>query len=120
MLVLPILLLTIIRNSYGYSAGAPLEACDNMKPDHPADPQPDGTFPYKISVSPNEIKSIDQADITISGQPYLGFLLQVRDDTNKPVGHFTIPDDHRYAKTLNCSNGDRVSTQNNLVLNKSL
>ncbi|XP_022908421.2 putative defense protein 3 isoform X1 [Onthophagus taurus] len=95
-------LLALIPVTLSYSGGAPEAVCEDMTPKHPNPPQPPKTFPYKVSVSENEIKSGGRTQITISGDGYKGFLLQVRDG-DKPVGSFQIPDDHRYAKTINCS-----------------
>lgn len=91
-----------------YSGGAPEGVCEDMTPKHPAPPQT-SSFPYTVSVSKKEIKSSDEVEITISGgQPFKGFLVQVRDG-DKPVGSFKIPATDKYAKTINCLGGNAVS-----------
>ncbi|XP_022908423.2 putative defense protein Hdd11 isoform X2 [Onthophagus taurus] len=112
-------LLALIPVTLSYSGGAPEAVCEDMTPKHPNPPQPPKTFPYKVSVSENEIKSGGRTQITISGDGYKGFLLQVRDG-DKPVGSFQIPDDHRYAKTINCSGKRNAATHKNSATKKEL
>lgn len=105
-------ILAFIAYTKAYSGGAPEGVCEDMTPKHPAPPQT-SKFPYTITVNKKEVKAGEQVEITISGgQPFKGFLLQVRDG-DKPVGSFDIPATNKYAKTINCLGGNAVSTGNN-------
>lgn len=101
--------LSVVSTAWAYSGGAPEGTCDDMTPKHPVDPQR-SKFPYKISVSKNEIKAGEKVDITVGGsKSFKGFLMQVRDDNKKAVGQFVIPDNSKYAKNMACHGNKAVS-----------
>ncbi|CAH2016391.1 unnamed protein product [Acanthoscelides obtectus] len=109
-LMVSTLLLLGVSYAYAYSAGAPESVCEDMLPKHPVDAQK-SKMPYKISVSKNQVKPGEPVEITISGKSFKGFFLQVRDDKGKPVGEFQIPDNDKYAKTVNCQNSKATYPQ---------
>ncbi|KAI4466463.1 cytochrome b561/ferric reductase transmembrane [Holotrichia oblita] len=116
---LAIVLIVTVSTATAYSGGAPTDTCEDMTPKHPSPPQSDKTFPYKVSLNSNEIKSGEKAEITISGGDFKGFLLEVRDE-DKPVGTFDIPDHHRYAKAIGCSGKRSAATHKNSATKKDL
>lgn len=98
----------IAVSTYAYSGGAPEGTCDDMKPQHPVDPQT-SEFPYKIDISKKKISPGDTVDITIgTDKAFKGFLLQVRKG-DKAIGQFLIPEDDKFAKILGCHGGKAVS-----------
>lgn len=103
-------ILAVASSSYAYSGGAPESTCDHMTPQHPVDPQAT-KFPYEILIGKKKISPGDTVDLTIGkDKAFKGFLLQVRKG-DKSVGQFVIPDDHKFAKTLNCHGGKAVSNE---------
>lgn len=103
-------ILALIATARAYSGGAPEGVCEDMTPKHPAPPQT-SRFPYTVSANKKEVKTGEELEITISGgKPFKGFLVQVRDGDNKPVGNFKIADTDKFAKTINCLGGKAVST----------
>lgn len=101
--------LSICSTAWAYSSGAPESVCSDMTPKHPVDPQKT-KFPYKISVSKNEVKSGETVDITVGGDKnFKGYLLQVRDG-DKAVGTFVVSDSDKYTRAINCNDIKGVST----------
>ncbi|GJQ82800.1 hypothetical protein Trydic_g13503 [Trypoxylus dichotomus] len=111
--------LRVILSNVAPQHRAPIDTCEDMKPKHPKPPQSEKQFPYKVSVNSNEIKSGEKAEITISGDNFKGFLLQVRDG-DTPVGAFDIPDHHRYAKAIGCSGKRTAATHKNSATKNDL
>lgn len=102
-------ILAIAASTYAYSGGAPEGTCEDMKPQHPVDPQ-SSELPYKIDISKKKISPGDTVDLTIgTDKAFKGFLLQVRKG-DKSVGQFVIPEDDKFAKGLGCHGGKAVST----------
>ncbi|XP_066260415.1 putative defense protein Hdd11 [Euwallacea similis] len=93
-------LFSLVAAAWGYSAGAPEGVCDDMTPKHPVAPQK-SAFPYKVALDKSEVKPGEEVLITVSGKPFKGFFVQVREDY-KAVGTFQIPGDHKFIKTVNC------------------
>lgn len=92
----------------GYSGGAPVEVCSDMKPQHPVDPQK-SAFPYSVTANKKDVKAGDKVDFVIGGGNFKGFLLQVRNSENKAVGSFDVADTDRFVKTINCHKSENVS-----------
>lgn len=100
--------MSVITYAWAYSGGAPEGVCEDMTPKHPAPPKTT-KFPYTVTTNKNKIKSGEPVEITISGgNPFKGFLLQVRDRRDEPVGTFKIPATDKFAKTINCLGGKAV------------
>lgn len=97
---------------YGYSAGAPVEVCNDMKPKHPYEQQI-STIPYQVTVNKDQIKAGEKVKISISGvKPFKGFLVQVREALGvTAVGQFAV--DKEIGKTLDCGNTKTAVTHNN-------
>lgn len=97
---------------HGYSTGAPVEVCDDMKPKHPYEPQT-SALPYQVTVDKDQIKATDKVKITITGKkPFKGFLVQVRKAGNAAaVGSFSV--DKAIGKTIDCGHSKAAVTHNN-------
>ncbi|XP_066156071.1 putative defense protein Hdd11 [Euwallacea fornicatus] len=93
-------LFSLVAAAWGYSAGAPEGVCEDMTPKHPVAPQK-SPFPYKVTLDKSEVQPGEEVLITVSGQPFKGFFVQVR-ESDKAVGTFQIPGNHKYIKTVNC------------------
>ncbi|KAK5646270.1 hypothetical protein RI129_004734 [Pyrocoelia pectoralis] len=109
--ILVVFLMSII-SIYGYSTGAPKEACPDMKPQHPFDPQSANEFPYNVTVSKTNVNQGGKVLITISGwkvKHFKGFLVQVRDNKDA-VGSFSIPPSYGLAQTLDCGSTNSAAT----------
>ncbi|KAF5282713.1 hypothetical protein FQR65_LT02710 [Abscondita terminalis] len=105
-------LLVLAAYVNGNELGAPELACVDMVPQHGVDPK-ETSFPYSVSVNKDNIKQGDTVEITVSGDKepdFKGFLLQVRDSKNKPVGTFIITSSHKSAKVLQCDSKNVAAT----------
>lgn len=85
----------------GHSIGAPKDSCSNgMVPGHHAQPQ---TIPAPYSISGDDtIKSGEKIKLSLSGDDFLGFMLQAQDDRKEPVGIFKVLEETK-SQLLNCS-----------------
>ncbi|GLV41485.1 lethal (2) 34Fc [Carabus blaptoides fortunei] len=103
---------------HGYSGGAPVEVCDDMKPKHPAAPKK-STMPYKVSVNSDTVTGGGVVKITVEGNNgHKGVLVQVRHG-EKPVGKFLIAGDDKYVKTIDCGEGEQnAATHKNAEIKK--
>ncbi|XP_060517207.1 putative defense protein Hdd11 [Cylas formicarius] len=106
-------LLSLAGAVWGYSGGAPESVCGDMIPKHPADPQK-SPFPYKVTVDNGLVKPGQEVKITVTGKPFKGFIIQVRDANQKAVGSFLIPADDKFMKAINChTNKGSAATHKN-------
>ncbi|KAB0804288.1 hypothetical protein PPYR_01258 [Photinus pyralis] len=109
--VLVIFFSFIVCSVYGYSTGAPKEACDDMKPQHPYDPKTT-KFPYNVTISKLDAQQGETLLVRVAGgmEPqFKGFLVQIR-DKNGPVGSFSIPSSNKLAQTLDCGSKTNAVT----------
>jgi len=74
----------------GYGSGAPSSQCGSLTPGHDVTPLDNSNSPYTINVAKTSISSGEALDVEIktSGQGFLGYMLQVRDDADNVVGSF--------------------------------
>lgn len=105
-----IFLLRIISVA-NYPNGKVTQSCGRMIPEHGHSPQSE--VAHRISVSQQTFRPGDQIEVTLSGQPFKGFLLEARDAENLngfPVGSFSLIDS-RVSQLLNCEDiqGSAVS-----------
>jgi hypothetical protein len=127
-------LVAVLPNALGYSAGAPEGACEDMVPQHHTDPQ-SSPAPYSIQLSKSRIRAGDAVQVTIRGKYFYspnveignlliffsffqignsnndlikGFLVQARVG-NTPVGKFEIEPNNGLIQKMNCGNGNGVS-----------
>ncbi|XP_062047793.1 ferric-chelate reductase 1 [Lepus europaeus] len=105
-----IFLLRIISVA-NYPNGKVTQSCGRMIPEHGHSPQSE--VAHRISVSQKTFRPGDQIEVTLSGQPFKGFLLEARDAENLngfPVGSFSLIDS-RVSQLLNCEDiqGSAVS-----------
>ncbi|XP_025833024.1 putative defense protein Hdd11 [Agrilus planipennis] len=120
-ITLSVLVIMAIASINAHPGGAPPETCEDMVPKHGVEPQK-SKFPYTVEVSKPTITRGDTIDITISGdKEFKGYLLQVRDNKNKAVGTFIIPDTDQLSKVLTChGNKNSSATHKNTKAKKNL
>uniref|UniRef100_H0X586 Ferric-chelate reductase 1 n=1 Tax=Otolemur garnettii TaxID=30611 RepID=H0X586_OTOGA len=104
-------LLLLISSVANYPNGKVTESCHGMMPLHGYDPQSGPV--HSISVSQMTFRPGDQIQVTLSGPPFKGFLLEARnaEDLNgHPVGSFTLIDS-QVSQLLTCEDiqGSAVS-----------
>ncbi|XP_051021792.1 ferric-chelate reductase 1 [Acomys russatus] len=86
----------------GYPNGRVPMSCDGMVPQHGHSPQPEPV--HQVTVSQTKFKPGDQVQVTLSGPPFRGFLLEARDAedlSGPPVGAFTLID-REVSQLLTC------------------
>lgn len=96
---------------FNYPNGKVMQSCGGMIPAHGHSPQSGAA--HDISVSQMTFRPGDQIEVTLSGPPFKGFLLEARDAENlsgPPVGSFSLIDNH-ISQLLTCENiqGSAVS-----------
>ncbi|XP_065356959.1 defense protein l(2)34Fc-like [Calliphora vicina] len=98
----------LVAPALGHSVGAPNAVCTNgLRVGHHADPQT-GEAPYSFS-GENAVKSGEKIKITLSGDDFLGYVLQAQDDKQEPIGTFKILEDNK-SQLLTCSaEGDTLT-----------
>ncbi|XP_067006848.1 putative defense protein Hdd11 [Anabrus simplex] len=119
LLVLVLTLFTVTLNwieVHSYSAGAPEGACDDMVPQHGADPLPLTTFPYKLTIKEKQIKAGQKVPITIEGGNFKGFFIQARDGKT-PVGQFEAAPG---VGLVNCNGIATAATHTNSTIKSSI
>ncbi|XP_005388845.1 PREDICTED: ferric-chelate reductase 1 [Chinchilla lanigera] len=94
-----------------YPNGKVTKSCHRMTPDHGHRPQPDPT--HRVAVSQTTFRPGDQIEVTLSGRPFRGFLLEARDAERvdgPPVGSFLL-NDSQVSQLLTCGDvqGSAVS-----------
>ena len=84
-----------------HPGGAPRASCKNgLVPGHHARPQ-NTTAPYSFSGT-DSVKSGEKIKLTLSGDDFLGFILQAQDDRHEPVGTFKVLEEDK-SQLLKCS-----------------
>lgn len=84
----------------GYSSGAPAWHCSNiLKVGHNAKPKTSINF-FSL-FGENSVKSGEKIKITLSGDDFLGYVIQAHNDKQEPVGTFEILDPTR-SQLLEC------------------
>lgn len=100
-----VLSLALVAVSEAYPGGAPASVCESLAPEHGA-PIQETEFPYTLITT----KKGNQILITLkpnsTSDSFKGFILQVRNNKNAPIGSFNTTQD---TKTLDCSPGKKVS-----------
>ncbi|KAM7354459.1 defense protein l(2)34Fc-like [Cochliomyia hominivorax] len=91
-----------------HSIGAPKSVCTNgLSVGHNAAPQT-SEAPYSFS-GENSVKSGEKIKITLSGDDFLGYVLQAQNAKEEPVGSFKILEDNK-SQLLTCSaEGDTLT-----------
>ncbi|ALC39942.1 l-2-34Fc [Drosophila busckii] len=84
-----------------YSDGAPKAACRDLTPQHGAELQTKKP-PYTLT-GPHHVAAGEKLTLKLSGDDFLGFIIQARDGQNRAVGTFTVLDP-AHSQTLDCSN----------------
>ncbi|KAF5909537.1 putative defense protein 3, partial [Clarias magur] len=75
----------------GYSTGAPVARCEDMKPGHDVSAQ-SGSSPYTIMVSNTTFSTNQAIKVMIHGPAYMGLLLQARSGSSTvAVGTWGTP-----------------------------
>ncbi|XP_042135739.1 ferric-chelate reductase 1 [Peromyscus maniculatus bairdii] len=83
----------LICSVAGYPNGKVTMSCGGMTPQHGHSPQSEPV--HQITVSQMKFKPGDQIQVTVSGPPFRGFLLEARDAedlSGPPLGSFTLID----------------------------
>nr|XP_012604083.1 ferric-chelate reductase 1 [Microcebus murinus]XP_012604084.1 ferric-chelate reductase 1 [Microcebus murinus]XP_012604085.1 ferric-chelate reductase 1 [Microcebus murinus]XP_012604086.1 ferric-chelate reductase 1 [Microcebus murinus] len=105
------IILLRVSSVANYPNGRVTQSCRGMIPEHGHSPQ---SVPvHNISVSQNTFRPGDQIEVTLSGQPFKGFLLEARDAedlSGLPIGSFTLIDS-QVSQLLTCEDiqGSAVS-----------
>lgn len=86
---------------FAYPTGAPKAVCTNgLTPGHHVQPQA-SEAPYSFS-GKDSVRSGDKIAITLSGDDFLGYVLQARNAEEEPVGTFKIVEPTK-SQLLTCS-----------------
>ncbi|KAM4871624.1 ferric-chelate reductase 1 [Thomomys bottae] len=104
-------LLLFIGSVASYPNGKVTQSCDGMIPQHGHSPQPSPI--HHLTVSDRTFTPGDQIEVTLSGPPFRGFLLEARDAehlSGLPIGSFTLIDS-QVSQLLTCEDvqGSAVS-----------
>ncbi|KFO26878.1 ferric-chelate reductase 1 [Fukomys damarensis] len=94
-----------------YPNGKVTQSCHRMIPKHGHSPRPEPT--HHMALSQTTFRPGDQIEVTLSGQPFKGFLVEARnaeDLDGPPVGSFMLID-HEVSQLLTCDDiqGSAVS-----------
>ncbi|XP_061387413.1 defense protein l(2)34Fc [Musca vetustissima] len=94
--------------AFGYSSGAPKEACTNgLTPEHHVKEQ-SSPSPYSVSTE-SVVKAGEKLTVTLGGGEFLGFAIQVQDSNKKPIGTFKVVESNK-SQLLTCSKaGDTLT-----------
>jgi len=110
MMLAPLLLLLAPLAS-AFQTGAPRSACAPRRPQHPGGVEaPAAESPYKL-VAPASAKPGQTIDVSITGAPFRGYLLQAVASTepdSPPLGQFV-----HTGQTLACQNPKDTATHTN-------
>ncbi|XP_065361665.1 defense protein l(2)34Fc-like [Calliphora vicina] len=92
----------------GYSKGAPRSACRNgLMPRHRAEAQTTAA-PYSFS-GENSVKSGHTISLSLSGDKFLGFMIQAQNAKEEPVGRFKVIEANK-SQLLRCAaEGDSLT-----------
>lgn len=86
------------------SAGAPIDACQDLTPQHGVDAQK-SAYPYSLNAAANKVTRGKEITVTLRGNgpqdKIKGFLIQARDGT-LPIGQFRVVDRTK-SQLLQCS-----------------
>nr|CAD7432957.1 unnamed protein product [Timema monikensis] len=100
-----VVLAAILGTSHGFKSGAPLKACESMRPEHGAPDQDLATFPFTVTLDTLKINPGGTVKVTIAGPPkFKGYFVQARlGDTI--MGQFESSSE---TKLIDCLNGKQV------------
>merc|ERR1711976_641071 len=106
-----------IQSIHAYSSGAPNSRCFNMEPGHGYEPLITAdpvkliiTNPRKRSnIGPGQIISVSLK--ATKGRPFKGFMIQARNQDDKPVGSWTFRGND--IRTMDCPGDDGNSISHN-------
>lgn len=97
--------------AWGYGAGAPLDVCGDMTPQHHVQPQKSPS-PYTVRVSSTQIRSGEPVTVDIKGNSasdtIKGFFAEARSN-GQIVGTFQVDPQDPHVQTRNCPPGQSVS-----------
>ncbi|XP_012886863.1 PREDICTED: ferric-chelate reductase 1 [Dipodomys ordii] len=96
------MLLWLIRSVVNYPNGKVTQSCDGMIPQHGHSPQSEPI--HRLTVSDRTFRPGDKIEVTLSGPPFKGFLLEARDAerlSGPPIGSFTVIDS-QVSQLLTC------------------
>lgn len=103
-ITLSVLVIALLTCSVtAYPNGKVPMSCGGMIPQHNHSPQSEPI--HQITVSQTTFKPGDQIEVTLSGPPFRGFLLEARDAENlsgPPIGSFTLIDSEE-SQLLTCT-----------------
>nr|AFM85666.1 hypothetical protein [Callorhinchus milii] len=89
--------------SVAYPTGAPEGACESMAPKHKNVSPQTSASPYSITASNSLFKADQKVQVTITGEPYQGLLLQAREmSKSTAVGTWEAPPNN--TKPIKCFN----------------
>nr|CAD7204476.1 unnamed protein product [Timema douglasi] len=97
-----VVLAAVLWTSHGFKSGAPLKACESMRPEHGAPDQDLATFPFTVTLDTLKISPGGTVKVTIAGPPkFKGYFVQARlGDTI--MGQFEASSE---TKLIDCLNG---------------
>lgn len=103
--------LLYISSVANYPSGKVTQSCHGMIPKHGHSPQAEPV--HRITVSQLTFRPGDRIEVTLSGPPFKGFLLEARnaeDLSGRPIGSFTL-NDSEVSQLLTCEDiqGSAVS-----------
>ncbi|XP_048207983.1 ferric-chelate reductase 1 isoform X2 [Perognathus longimembris pacificus] len=95
-------LLLLISSVANYPNGKVAQSCDGMIPQHGHSPQSEPI--HRLTVNDRTFRPGDRIEVTLSGPPFRGFLLEARDAehlSGLPIGSFTVIDS-QMSQLLTC------------------
>jgi Reeler domain len=108
-----------IFSSNANSTGAPLIACNDLRPNHTPEGPQTSPSPFTITLSSTTVTAGNPVQVTIAGPGFRGFMIQARNPGGQLIGVFTASGS---VQTLNCVPGfpNTATHVNNIVRSSQL